>query len=201
MSLLKFQAKIGASQTGVFDVSTFKLGRDYLKLNNIQAAHFFGQTSHETASFTKFEENLNYSAEGLLKQFPKYFSVSNVIDYARKPEKIANRVYANRMGNGDEKSGDGWMYRGRGAIQLTGKSNYISFAEKFPQLYIVFQPNLVATDYAFESAKYYFDSHGIWAICVDVSISTITNITKIINGGDNGLQDRIDKTKQYYGWV
>lgn len=200
MSLVILQSKIGVPQTGIFDEATYKAAKVYFKLNNTQAAHFFGQCSYETNNFKVFEENLNYSVDGLLNTFSKYFNSSNVNSYANNPEKIANKVYANRMGNGDEKSGDGWMYRGRGAIQLTGKSNYVSFAEKFPQLDVVFQPNLIATTYAFESAKYFFDSRNIWALCTDVSNETITAITKIINGGKLGLEGRKTNTLKYYSW-
>jgi putative chitinase len=122
--------------------------------------------------------------------------------YARQPEKIANRVYASRMGNGNEASGDGWKYRGRGALQLTGKSNYEAFAKYLSKPEIVTNPDLVATTYAFESAMFFFDKNKLWDICdKGVSKETILALTKRINGGTHGLADREEKTFKYYGFV
>src|SRR5690606_24759483 len=119
------QKKVGTIPDGLFGRNTARAIMNYYKLSPTEAAHFLGQCYHETGGFKTFEENLNYSAQRLLQVFPKYFPNSIVANsYAFKPKLIANRVYANRMGNGDEASGEGWKYRGRGAIQLTGKQNY-----------------------------------------------------------------------------
>lgn len=130
MSLKSLQEKIGVAADGAFGPGTIKAAAKHYGLSPERAAHFFGQTAHETGGFKAFSENLNYSAKGLLGIFKKYFADAAVAaKYERKPEQIANRVYASRMGNGDEASGDGWKYRGRGALQLTGKSNYEAFAK------------------------------------------------------------------------
>jgi putative chitinase len=161
-------------------------------------AHFLSQCSHESGNFTIFRENLNYSADGLRKIFGKYFPTEALAkEYARQPEKIANKVYASRMGNGDEKSGDGFKFRGRGAIQTTGKSNYEAFS-KFIGEDCVANPDLLATKYILSSAGFFFEKNGLWAIC-DRGDTTeaVTSVTKRVNGGTNGLDDRIAKFKVY----
>lgn len=170
------------------------------KLNAFELAHFLGQCDHESNGFKVKEENLNYSANGLLNIFPKYFTKKTAEQYARKPQSIANHVYGNRMGNGDEKSGDGWKFRGRGYIQLTGKNNYASFS-KFIGEDCVSNPDLVATKYPFESALWFFKTNNIFSLCKDVSDATILAVTKKINGGINGLADRNAKTKKYYSEI
>jgi putative chitinase len=203
MSLVNLQKKIGVNPDGDFGPNTLKKAAEFYKLNPERAAHFFAQLSHETAEFKFLTENLNYSAEGLKKTFPKYFPTSIIANaYARKPEKIASRAYANRMGNGDEASKDGWKFRGRGAIQLTGKSNYQNFANHIKNEEIMTNPDLVATDYAFESALFFFDRNKLWDICdKGVNDATILSLTKRINGGTNGLSHRSELTKKYYGWL
>lgn len=198
--LERFQEKIGATPDGIFGKQTISLGKDYLNLTREQAVHFFAQCSHESAGFRVFEENLNYSSSALLSVFGKYFEESNVNDYARKPEKIANRVYANRMGNGDEASGDGWKYRGRGAIQLTGTNNYAAFTTA-QGVDFVNQPDLVESDYAFESAIFFFNENNLFSLCTDLTEATIKKLTKRINGGYNGLEHRIELTKKYSSYI
>ncbi|WP_462248622.1 glycoside hydrolase family 19 protein [Ekhidna sp.] len=195
-----FQKKIGTSPDGDFGPMTFRKGREYLNISDIEAVHFFAQCSHETAGFKVFKENLNYSADGLLKVFGKYFNEGNVTEYARNPEKIANRVYANRMGNGDEQSGDGWKYKGRGAIQLTGKNNYEKLAEN-QNVDFISNPDLVETDYAFESAIHFFNVNNLFSICTDLTEETIKKLTKRINGGYNGLDHRIELTNKYSNYT
>lgn len=194
-----FQKKIGVNPDNDFGKVTLKAGIKFLKLTNEQGAHFFAQVAHETGEFRLFKENLNYSASGLRKVFGKYFP-NNVIanQYARKPQKIANRVYANRMGNGNEASNDGWTYRGRGALQLTGKNNYHAF---FDYLDKCFPVDLVATDYAFDSALFYFKTNNLWRKCKTVTDSSIISLTKSINGGTNGLAHRRTLTYKYYNWL
>lgn len=199
MSLKNLQKKIGVNPDGNFGPKTFEAAYQYFKLTPLRAAHFFGQTSHETNEFLTFVENLNYSSAGLKKTFNKYFPGNLADQYARQPEKIANRVYANRMGNGNEESGDGWKYRGRGAIQLTGKSNYELFSKYLNKPEIVTNPDLVATEYSFESALFYFNNNKLWSICDrGVDRNTILILTQRINGGTNGLTDRETKTIKYY---
>lgn len=196
------QAKCGVAADGKWGPGTFKAARDYFKLSTAQAAHFFGQCAHESGNFKVFSENLNYSADGLNKIFKKYFpSVAAAQPYARKPEKIANKVYANRMGNGPESSGDGWKFRGRGPIQLTGKDNYTAFASDIGRPDVLTNPDIVATELAFESALWFFKKNNLFAIAdKGVSDAVIGQITRRVNGGTHGLDDRIKKTKQFANW-
>lgn len=202
MSLKALQTKIGVTADGLFGPGTMKKAMEYYKLTPIRAAHFFAQTAHETGGFKTFSENLNYSADGLQKVFGKYFPGNLEESYAKQPEKIANRVYASRMGNGDEKSGDGYKFRGRGALQLTGKDNYTAFAQYLQKPEILTTPELVATEYSFESAFYFFDKNKLWAICdLGINDAAIEKLTRKINGGTHGLDDRNQKTKKYYEYV
>jgi putative chitinase len=145
MSLKALQTKIGVTADGLFGPGTMKKAMEFYKFTPVRAAHFFAQTAHETGGFKLFTENLNYSADGLQKIFGKYFPGTLEESYAKNPQKIANRVYASRMGNGDEASGDGWKFRGRGALQLTGKDNYTAFAQYLQNPEIMTTPDLVAT--------------------------------------------------------
>jgi len=202
MSLRSLQTKIGVTADGNFGPGTMKAAMAFFKLSNIRAAHFFAQTSHESGGFKVFTENLNYSAQGLQNIFGKYFPGTLEESYARQPEKIANRVYASRMGNGDEASGDGWKYRGRGALQLTGKSNYQAFADYLKKSEIMASPDLVSTVYAFESAMFFFDKNKLWSICdKGINDAAILELTKRINGGTHGLDDRKTKTYKYFEYV
>lgn len=160
----------------------------------LRLSHFLAQCAHESGNFKLVSENLNYSADGLLKIFPKYFKDRATADaYARKPEKIANRVYASRMGNGDEASGDGFKFRGRGFIQLTGKSNYQAFSD-FIKEDCVANPDLVATKYPLTSAAFFFDKNKLWDICdKGATPEVVTLVTKRVNGGTHGLDDRLSK--------
>ena len=166
--------------------------------NNLRLAHFLSQCGHESGNFKAVSENLNYSADGLKKIFGKYFPGNLNESYARQPEKIAARVYASRMGNGDEASKEGFKFRGRGYIQLTGKANYTNFT-KFIGEDCVSNPDLVATKYPLASAAFFFDSNKLWAICdKGADDATVTAVTKRVNGGTIGLADRIKHFKEYY---
>lgn len=165
----------------------------------LRLAHFLAQCGHESGGFKAVRENLNYSAKGLRGTFGKYFPTDALANaYQKNPEKIANRVYSSRMGNGDEASGEGWKYRGRGYIQLTGKSNYTAF-DKTVEDDIVNNPDLVATKYPLSSAAFFFDSNKLWGICDKGSDdASVTAVTKRVNGGTIGLADRIKHFKEYY---
>jgi len=168
--------------------------------NTLRLAHFLAQCAHESGKFKAVSENLNYSADGLNKVFPKYFKNAgrNAADYARNPEKIANVVYANRMSNGDTASGDGWKFRGRGYIQLTGRANYAKF-DKMVDDDILGNPDLVATKYPLMSAAFFFNSNNLWAICdKGADDATTAMVTKRVNGGTLGLPDRIKHFKEFY---
>jgi len=171
--------------------------REFNISNPFRLAHFLAQTAHESGNFKHVRENLNYSAEGLIKVFPKYFSKETALWYARKPEAIANVVYGNRMGNGDKNSGDGFRYRGRGFLGLTGKSNYKAFGD-FIGVDLVKDPDLVATKYALTSAAWFFEKRGLWKICDNgMSDDIVVRVSKLINGGTIGLTDRRSKTKVF----
>jgi len=138
---------------------------------NLRLAHFLAQCGHESGGFKAINENLNYGAKGLLGVFPKYFNAASAAQYERKPEMIASKVYANRMGNGDEASKEGWKFRGRGYIQLTGKSNYTNFT-KFIGEDCVANPDLVATKYPLASAAFFLTqiTFGLFAIKVQMML-------------------------------
>jgi putative chitinase len=167
----------------------------------LRAAHFIAQIAHESGSFKYSSENLNYSAKALRSVFGKYFPTDELAEeYARKPEKIANRVYANRMNNGNEASGDGWKYRGRGLIQLTGKENYTKCGDAL-KIDLVNKPDLPAQDAnaAVAAAIWFWDSRKLNTYADQDNIKTIT---KLINGGYNGLEDRtqyLERAKQVLG--
>lgn len=160
-------------------------------------AHFLAQCGHESGGFRVVNENLNYSAKGLNGIFKKYFPTLALAEqYQRKPEKIANKVYSSRMGNGAEASGDGWKYRGRGYIQLTGKDNYTAFGKAINED-IAANPDLVATKYPLLSAAWFFSKNCLKR-CVDASDATVLSVTKCVNGGTIGLADRQKHFKEYY---
>jgi putative chitinase len=164
----------------------------------LRLAHFLAQCGHESGGFKHIQENLNYSADCLKKIFPKYFPGNLAESYARNPEKIASKVYGGRMGNGDETTKEGYKFRGRGYIQLTGKQNYTNFA-KFIGEDTVANPDLVANKYPLASAAFFFDSNKLWAICdKGADDATVTAVTKRVNGGVIGLSDRIKHFKEYY---
>jgi putative chitinase len=164
---------------------------------NLRLAHFLAQCALESNNFTATVENLNYRAARLMEVFPKYFRGVDPAVYANNPQKIGSRVYANRMGNGDEASGDGFKFRGRGYIQLTGKSNYTSFST-FVGEDCVANPDLVGTKYPLASAAFYFNSNNIWAICDrGADDGTVTQVTKAVNGGTHGLPERLQNFKSF----
>jgi putative chitinase len=167
--------------------------------NNLRLAHFLAQCGHESGSWKAVRENLNYSAKGLMGIFKKYFPNASLANaYQRQPEKIANRVYSSRMGNGPESSGDGYKFRGRGYIQLTGKENYTRFDATVPEN-ILADPDLVASKYPLASAAFFFNSNKLWAICdKGADNATVTAVTKRVNGGTIGLADRQKHFIEYY---
>lgn len=194
--LVDFQKKYGLVVDGKFGPATAKKITEVFKIKH--PAQFFGQVCHESADLTLKEENLNYSASRLLQVFPKYFNLTNVNRYAGKPIEIGNRVYGSRMGN--KNANDGYYFRGRGAIQLTGRSNYKAFENWLVSKglcksnEIMLDPDLVWKKYYIESAIFFFDTNNLW------NITDVLNLTKKVNGGTNGLQDRINRTLRYEKW-
>ena len=170
------------------------------KVNTLlRLSHFLAQCGHESANFRAVKENLNYSAEGLNKTFKKYFpTLESAKDYARQPERIASKVYANRMGNGNEVSKDGFKYLGRGFIQLTGKANYLEFDKSVPED-IMANPELVASKYPLASAAWFWNKNGLNEIAdKGATDAVVKSITKRVNGGTIGLADRIQHFNEFY---
>jgi len=165
----------------------------------LRLAHFLAQCGHESGGFKLTQENLNYSAKGLNGIFKKYFpTLESAVPYERKPEKIANKVYGGRMGNGAEASGEGWKFHGRGFIQLTGKENYTAFTKSIGED-CVSNPDLVASKYALASAAWFFNKNGLHKMADGgANDDTVTKITKRVNGGTIGLPDRIKHFNEYY---
>ncbi len=165
----------------------------------LRLSHFLAQAGHESGGFKAVNENLNYGAKGLLGIFKKYFPTEQkALLYERKPEKIANLVYGGRMGNGPETSGEGYKFRGRGYIQLTGKANYTEFDKVVPEN-LMEQPDLVATKYPLLSAAWFFHKNGLHKIADQgATDAVVTSVTKRVNGGTIGLPDRIKHFKEYY---
>jgi len=164
------------------------------KINTpLRLAHFLSQCHHESNGFRVVEENLNYSEKGLLKTFPKYFNEKSAEEYVFNKVRIASRAYANRMGNGDEEGQEGWRYRGRGYIQLTGKDNYSAFNEKTSDD-LILNPDLVATKYPMLSAAWFWDKNKINDICDNGSVE---DVTRKVNGGLNGLKERAELFEHY----
>lgn len=162
----------------------------------LKLAHFLAQCGHESGGFKVVNENLNYSADGLKKIFPKYFPGNLAESYARNPEKIAAKVYGGRMGNGEESTKEGWKFRGRGFIQLTGKNNYTEFGKAINED-VTSNPDVVATKYPLLSAAWFFHKNCLNK-CVDASDGCVTSVTKCVNGGTIGLPDRLKHFKEYY---
>ena len=165
----------------------------------LRLAHFLAQCGHESGGFKVTSENLNYSAKGLNGIFKKYFPTeAAATPYARQPQKIANKVYANRMDNGSESSGDGFKFRGRGYIQLTGRANYTSFGKAINED-IANNPDIVSGKYALLSAAWFWSKNGLNTLADGgASDQVVTSITKRVNGGTIGLPDRIKHFKEYY---
>jgi len=202
--LIEYQKQLGLTADGVMGPATAKAMMEDLGITDkLFFAHMMGQVAHESGLYKYARENLNYNEVGLLNIFKKYFTGQpggrNAAAYAKNPEKIANWVYANRMGNGNEASGDGWKYRGIFGLQLTGKDNIQSFmryigvdTESDPELLLDNPKNY------FLAGKYWFEKNGVRKQCTSTSTSCITTVTKRVNGGTNGLEDRIAQTRTMF---
>lgn len=172
---------------------------DRFEINTpLRLTHFLSQCSHESGGFRLVEENLNYSADGLRRIFSRYFPGNLAESYARDPLRIASRVYGGRMGNGPEETMEGYIYRGRGYIQLTGKDNYRAFNSIVVED-VVENPDLVSTHYPLLSAAWFFNRRGINSIADGgASDHVITQVTRRVNGGVNGLNDRMREFRRLY---
>ena len=194
------QAKVGVAADGAFGPNTARAIAKHYRLSAKRAAHLLGQASHESGGFKLARENLNYSAETMLRVWPSRFkTLADAQPYVRNPKALADKVYSNRMGNGD---GEGHVWIGRGFLQLTGKDNYKAFASDMRVPEIMQDPSLVETDYAFETAIWFFEKNNLFAIAdKGVNDDTIKQITKRVNGGYIGLDHRMKETQKVWGWL
>ena len=201
LAMQKLQERIGAATDGSFGPNTARAITKHFGLSAERSAHLLGQASHESGGFTRVCESLYYSsADRIRKVWPSRFpTLEDAQPYARNPKALADKVYSNRMGNGEN---EGSVFIGRGFLQLTGKDNYRSFAADMRLPEVMTDPSLIETDYAFETAYWFFEKNKLFKIADEgVSTDTIEKITKRVNGGYHGLQDRMDQTNKIYGWL
>ena len=198
-ALRKLQERCGAVADGAFGKNTAKAIAEHFELNSKRAAHLLGQVVHESGTFKYTEENLNYSVDACLRVFGKYFkSEEQAKPYARNPKALADKVYGHRGGN----EGQGFAWRGRGFLQLTFRDNYRAFASDMRLPDVMDNPDLVASDYAMESAIWYFRRNNLWTICDQgVTDEVIKKVTRKVNGGYNGLDHRIKETHKIFNWL
>lgn len=202
-AIISLQRQIGVRPDGKFGPITAKAFARHYGLITVEAAHILGQCHHESAGFTRMEENLNYSAARLRQIFPKYFDEIQAKYAAGNPQAIANKVYANRMGNGPEQSGDGWNHRGLGPLQLTGKENQTRFLQSLGRP--VTDAHLIKDELAFESAVWFFRDRKVLVHCKNVSQIAILTVSRAVNIGNpmsqaipHGLDDRAKWTLHYF---
>lgn len=201
LAMQKLQERIGASTDGSFGPNTARAITKHFGLSAERSAHLLGQASHESGGFTRVCESLYYSSpDRIRKVWPTRFkTVADAEPYARNPKALADKVYSNRMGNGEN---EGSVFIGRGFLQLTGKDNYRSFAADMRLPEVMTDPSLIETDYAFETAYWFFEKNRLFKIADEgVDTNTIEKITKRVNGGYHGLQDRLDQTNKIYNWL
>ena len=201
LAMQKLQERIGAATDGSFGPNTARAITKHFGLSAERSAHLLGQASHESGGFKRVCESLYYSsADRIRKVWPSRFpTVEDAQPYARNPKALADKVYSNRMGNGEN---EGSVFIGRGFLQLTGKENYRSFAADMRLPEVMTDPSLIETDYAFETAYWFFEKNKLFKIADEgVNTDTIEKITKRVNGGYHGLQDRMDQTHKIYGWL
>jgi putative chitinase len=201
------QKQLGLKTDGVIGKKTFDALKTHWGITGTQLAHLLGQCEHETGGFRLWTENLNYSQSGLLSTFPNHYKDRLLAtQHQRNAQMIANHVYGKRMGN--EQPNDGWNFRGRGALQLTGRDNYKAFSEFIKDPSILTTPDLVATKYAFDTAVWFFRRNKLFDRCVDLKESTILTISRGVNIGNvnssrtpHGMKDRIEKTLKYQQFI
>jgi len=200
-ALRTLQGKIGAVADGQFGPNTARAIAKHYELSPLHGAHLLGQASHESAGFTRTKESLYYSTpERIQAVWPSRFkTVKDAEPYAKNPTALAGKVYAGRMGNINEQEAAAFI--GRGFIQLTGHTNYRLFASDMRLPEVLNDPSLVENEYAFESALWFFKSNSLFDLCTDIDELTIRKITKRINGGWHGIDDRITQTNKIYRWL
>ncbi len=195
-----FQEENKLKVDGVIGIKTLTKMKQVFGIHTDEdMAHFMGQISHESLDFKFSRENLNYSEEMLSIIFKRYFPTKEYLKkYARKPRDIANRVYANRMGNGNESSGDGWKYRGCWSIQLTGKNNFIAFSNYMEDAKILDNPDEVIEEYYWWAAVFFFNHNKLFNLTDKVDYNTVKRLTRRVNGGYTHLKDRYNRTNRFY---
>lgn len=201
-ALKTLQAKCGSKPDGAFGPNTARAIAERFELTPYRAAHLLGQAAHESGGFKITKESLYYTTpERIQKVWPSRFkTVEDAKPYAKNPAKLAGKVYAGRMGNINEE--EAAKFLGRGFIQLTGHTNYRCFARDMRLPEVLADPSLVENEYAFESALWFFESNKLFDIAdKGVDEDTIRHITKRVNGGYHGLNDRILQTTKIYGWL
>ena len=199
-AMKKLQAKCGATPDGAFGPNTARAIAAHYDLSPNRAAHLLGQAAHESGGFTITKENLYYSTpERIQAIWPSRFeTIADAEPYAKNPQALADKVYGGRGGN----NGEGYKWRGRGFIQLTFRDSYRSFASDMRVPEVMEDPSLVETEYAFESAYWFFDKNGLFRMADNgIGTDNIKAITKRVNGGYHGLDDRIAQTQKIYGWL
>ena len=199
-AMKKLQAKCGCAPDGAFGPNTARAIAKHYDLSPNRAAHLLGQAAHESGGFTITKENLYYSTpERIQEVWPSRFeTIADAEPYVKNPQALADKVYGSRGGN----DGEGYKWRGRGFIQLTFRDNYRSFASDMRLPEVMNDPSLVETDYAFESAMWFFEKNGLFKMADNgIGTDNIKAITKRVNGGYHGLDDRIAQTQKIYGWL
>ena len=198
------QSKIGVSADGAFGPNTARAIAKHYDLSPDRGAHLLGQSHHESGGFKRTTEGLYYSTpERIQAVWPSRFpTVESAEPYAKNPQGLANKVYSSRMGNGDEASGDGFAFSGKGFLQLTGKANVKAFASDMNLPEVLEYPSKLSDEYAFETALWFFQKNGLFAIADDgVGDDVIKRITRKVNGGYHGLEDRINQTRKIHTWL
>jgi putative chitinase len=200
-AMKKLQEKVGVGADGHFGKNTAKAIAEHYELSNERAAHLMGQASHESGHWRHTRENLNYSAESMMRVWPSRFpDLASCEGYSRSPSALANKVYGGRMGNNTET--DGETFIGRGFLQLTGKNNYRAFSSDMGLPDIMTDPDLVSTDYAFDTALWFFQKNKLFDIADDgVNDEVILKISRRVNGGTHGIVDRTGETNKIYEWL
>jgi len=199
-AMKKLQEKIGVGADGHFGKNTAKAIAEHYELSNERAAHLMGQASHESGHWRHTRENLNYSAESMMRVWPSRFpDLASCEGYSRNPSALANKVYGGRMGNSPT---EGKVFLGRGFLMITGKNNYRAFSSDMGLPDIMTDPDLLATDYAFDTAMWFFNKNKLFDIAdKGVNEEIIKKITKRVNGGYHGLDDRLEQTNKIYEWL
>ncbi len=197
------QERVYVKPDGEFGPMTARAIQKYYDLTPERAAHLLGQASHESAGFKLTRENLNYSAEAMCRVWPSRFpTIESAAPFVRKPAALAEKVYSGRMGNVPGTS-DAWIFAGKGFLQLTGRDIYRAFAADMRAPEVMDDPDLVATShYAMDTAYWFFDRNRLWPIADDgVNVDAIRRITRKINGGYHGIDDRVERTLEVYKWL